>query len=285
MRSNLNAFNLVRESNFQELLKRLQQEPGVWQPLAGGTDVMVFLNAGKLTHKNFVDITTIAELQGIRVTPAHIEIGALVTYSETLDHELLQKEFPNLCHAARETGAPAIQNRGTLGGNVANASPIADSPPALLSYEAEVEVISTRGSRSIPYHAFHKSYKVTELAPDEIIRAVRLPRQSQDRVHFYRKVGTRRAQSISKTCLSLCLKRTSSKIESIAIGLGGVGAIPLRAAHTETLLTGKNPQSVVEDDVRLAIRKDCTPISDMRSTAEYRLGVTQNLLIDFLKKL
>jgi CO/xanthine dehydrogenase FAD-binding subunit len=129
----------------------LGREPGVWKPFAGGTDLMVLVEAGKLPHRKFLSIWKFAELRGIEVTPESLSIGALSTYTEIQRNAILQSEFPLLCRAASETGGVATQNRGTLGGNIANASPAADSPPALLVYDAEVQLISTEGTRRLSY--------------------------------------------------------------------------------------------------------------------------------------
>src|SRR5271156_3117019 len=158
-------------------LGRMASEPGVWKPFAGGTDLMVLLEAGKLPHKKFLNIWKLAELRGISVRSEHVTLGALTTYAEVQRHELLAREFPLLCRAAAETGSVATQNRGTLGGNIANASPAADSPPALIVYDAEIEIVSSRGTRHVPYHRFCHGYKKMDLHDDELIRAIRLPRE------------------------------------------------------------------------------------------------------------
>ena len=167
---------LVSPANLPDALGLLAGEPGFWQPFAGGTDLMVLLEAGKLPHKNYLNIWDLAELRGIIVTTKHITLGALTTYTEVQAHPILQEEFPMLCQAASETGGLAIQNRGTLGGNIVNASPAADSPPALLAYNAELELLSVRGSRWVPYQDFHTGYKQTVMQPDELLAHVRLPR-------------------------------------------------------------------------------------------------------------
>src|SRR5271170_5630804 len=137
------------------VLDRLSREPGVWKPFAGGTDLMVLLESGRLSHKRFLSIRKLPELRGIEVTQEHATIGALTTYTDVRRHEALAREFPLLARAASETGGIATQNRGTLGGNIANASPAADSPPALLVYDAQLELISAAGARWVPYMRFH----------------------------------------------------------------------------------------------------------------------------------
>src|SRR5277367_3041183 len=181
-------------------LERMASEPGVWRAFAGGTDLMVLLEAGKLPHRKFLNIWNLGELRGIAATAEHVTLGALTTYSEVQRHEILAREFPLLCRAAAETGSVATQNRGTLGGNIANASPAADSPPALLVYNADLELVSASGSRWLPYHGFWTGYKQTNLRPDELIRAIRVARPRGTWKQYFRKVGTRRAQAISKIC-------------------------------------------------------------------------------------
>src|SRR5882762_1709589 len=155
MRSNVPAFKLVAPGTLDLALRMISSEPGVWKQFAGGTDLMVLFEAGKLTHERFVSIWQLDELRGIEVDDEYVRIGALTTYAEIRANEIMQKEFPMLCRAAAETGGLAIQNRGTLGGNIVNGSPAADSPPALLVYEAELELVSPRGTRKLPYRDFH----------------------------------------------------------------------------------------------------------------------------------
>src|SRR5437588_3971265 len=187
MRAYLPACELILPATLNEALDVLARDIGAWKPFAGGTDLMVLLEAGKLPHQNYVNIWNLKELRGIEVTDDQVILGALTTYTEVQNHPVLRTEFPMLCEAARETGGIAIQNRGTLGGNIVNASPAADSPPALLAYDAELELISKSGARRIPYSRFHCGYKQMDLRTDELLRAIRLPRMS-DRFHYYRKV-------------------------------------------------------------------------------------------------
>jgi len=169
MRANVPAYQLISPSSLGEALQVLSSEPGVWKPFAGGTDLMVLLEAGKLAHKQYINIWNLDELRGIVVAESHVTLGALTTYTQVQASPVLQAEFPMLCQAAGETGGLAIQNRGTVGGNIINASPAADSPPALLAYDAELELVSSTGARWIPYHGFHTGYKQMLLRPDELL--------------------------------------------------------------------------------------------------------------------
>jgi CO/xanthine dehydrogenase FAD-binding subunit len=275
--------------------------PGDVAPFAGDTDLMVLLEAGKLPKRRFLDVWRVPELRGITATDDETVIGALSTYTDLLESSIVAAAYPLLCAAARETGAVAIQNRGTVGGNIANASPAADLPPALLVYDAELELASVRGTRRVPYHAFHSGYKKMDLAPDELIVSVRLPRPSGAQRQSYRKVGTRRAQAISKICFAgvveflphaglppeggrhtTAMGGGSRTIRQIRIAFGSVAPTVVRARAAEAVLRGRtvDPQTIAE--ARRALVEDIAPIDDLRSTANYRLTVAGNLLEEFL---
>jgi CO/xanthine dehydrogenase FAD-binding subunit len=255
-----------------EALDLMAVEPGVWRPFAGGTDLMVLFEAGKLDHRRFLSIWRLAELRGIAETAEFVTVGALTTYTDVLRHEILGREFPLLAEAARNTGGIATQNRGTLGGNIVNASPAADSPPALLVYNAELELVSTRGSRRLPYRDFHTGYKQMQIAPDELLSAIRLRRDTSRFRQYYRKVGTRKAQAISKVCFAGLMDRATGEAR---IALASVAPVPLRCARTEAAIAaGLDPLAALAGEI--------SPIDDIRSVAAYRRRVAQNLLRDFL---
>src|ERR1700746_2174368 len=176
MRSYVPGYELQEPRNLADVLERMAREPGVWQPFAGGTDLMVLLEAGKLPHRKFLSIWQFAELRGFEVSSESLSIGAASTYSGIQRNAILQREFPLLCRAASETGSVAPQNRGTLGGNIANASPAADSPPALMVYDAEVELISAKGARRVAYRDFHIGYKKMLMHDDELVWRIHLNR-------------------------------------------------------------------------------------------------------------
>jgi CO/xanthine dehydrogenase FAD-binding subunit len=285
MRSYVPGYELQEPRNLADALERMAREPGAWKPFAGGTDLMVLLEAGKLPHRKFLSIWKLPELRGIAVTPSHVTLNALTTYSEIRRHEVLASEFPLLCRAAAETGSIATQNRGTLGGNIANASPAADSPPALLVYNAELELVSANGSRWVPYHGFWKGYKQIALSDNEMIRAVRLPRKNGLSKQFYRKVGTRRAQAIAKVCFAGAAQLDAGRIVDVRIALGSVAPTVLRAIETEKVLLGEKPMPAILQVAQDALAREITPINDIRSTARYRLRVAQNLLAEFCESL
>jgi CO/xanthine dehydrogenase FAD-binding subunit len=263
----------------------MAKEPGVWKPFAGGTDLMVLLEAGKLPRKKFLNIWNLAELRGIETSADHVTLGALTTYTEVRRHEILAREFPLLCRAAAETGSVATQNRGTLGGNIANASPAADSPPALLVYDAEIEIVSASGVRWIPYQQFHSGYKQMDLQPAELIRRVRVPRNKNAWRQYFRKVGTRRAQAISKVCFAAAARMDPGRIGDVRIVLGSVAPTALRAVRTEEVLRGQRPEPAILKVAQDALAREIAPIDDIRSTLRYRRAVARNLLAEFIESL
>jgi len=278
-------YQLTTPASLADALTLLESEPGVWKPFAGGTDLMVLLEAGKLAHRNYVNIWGLNELRGIEVTETHVTLGALTTYTEVQTNPILRREFPMLCQAASETGGLAIQNRGTLGGNIVNASPAADSPPALLAYDGEIELLSTRGSRWLPYQGFHTGYKQMHIDSDELLARIRLPRNTAGLTHYYRKVGTRKAQAISKVCFAAVGNTDQGKIVDTRIVVGSVAPIVVRCVQTEAALRGQKPDQQTVDTACATLLREISPIDDIRSTAKYRLQVAKNLLADFLASL
>lgn len=286
MRAYVPDYEMKTPTDLKDALQILARNPNEWKVFAGGTDLMVVFETGKLTHKKFLNINNILELKDLVISEEDILIGAGCTYTQIQNHPVIQREFPLLVNAAKLTGAVAIQNRGTLGGNIANMSPAADTPPALLAYDADVILISSKGYRVLSYKYFHQDYKKCDLRPSEIIMAVRL-RRSQGNTHsYYRKVGTRSAQAISKVCMAATASIfRGQKIEWAHIGLGSVGPIPLRATATEHFLFQKEltPANIAE--ARKVLMNEIKPIDDIRSEAMYRSQVAGNLLTEFLEGL
>lgn len=286
MRSFIPEYEMKNPENLKEALEILAKNPGEWKIFAGGTDLMVLFESGKLSHKKFLNIHSLPELQEIVVNEEDILIGAGCTYGKIQAHPIIKKEFPLLAQAAKVTGAVAIQNRGTLGGNIANMSPAADSPPALLAYNADIILLSTKGYRVLAYRYFHQAYKQCDLRPQELISAIRLQRNQGITHDYYRKVGTRSAQAISKVCMAATTSLQSNrKIHWIRLGLGSVAPIPLRPLRTELFLNQKVVTSEVLQEARKILLSEITPIDDIRSEALYRREVAGNLLTEFLEKL
>lgn len=274
MRGYVPAYEIVTPSGLEEALRLLAEG---FTPLAGGTDLMVVLTAGKLPPARFVNIWKLRELQGVGVTAETVRLGALTTYAQIQRHQVLRDEFPNLVQAAALSGAAAIQTRGTLGGNIVNASPAADSPPALLAYGARLELISPRGTREVDYADFHTGYKQMKREPDELVSAVLLPRLA-GRVHYYRKVGTRRAQAISKVCVAAAAVRDNGVLQGVRIGIGSVAPTVVLARRTAEALEGQKPGADLAREAARRVLEEISPIDDIRSSRAYRARVTANLV-------
>lgn len=285
MRAFLPSFTLRSARTLDEALTLLAQPDPRCRPLAGGTDLMVQLAADALRHHHFLSIWGIGELRAIDVQPDRIGIGALATFTDLQRHPLVCAELPLLVAAAREIGGVANQNRATIGGNIANASPAADSAPALLVYDAEVEVASLRARRRVPYAAFHLGYKQLDLAADELITRVWLPRSRDAAAQSYRKVGARRAQAISKVCFAASAATFERRIRDVRLAFGSVAPTVLRARRTEQLLEDAELTPSVIDLAAATLAAELAPIDDIRSTARYRALVAQNLLREFLQTL
>jgi CO/xanthine dehydrogenase FAD-binding subunit len=255
------------------------------RPLAGGTDLMVPFAAGRLPDRQFLNLWRLEELRGITVTGGEVTLGALTLFREVAAHPILQKEFPNLVRSAKATGALAIQSRGTLGGNIANGSPAADTPPSLLAYGAELELTSLRGARWVPYADFHTGYKRSLLAPDELITRIRLARSREGGFHYFRKVGTRQAQAIAKVSLAAWARVQEGRIQDLRLALGSVAPTPIRAKGTELVLLGQADSGLPHGAALEALKADICPIDDLRASAAFRRRVAGNLLVDMLKAL
>src|ERR1700732_3680159 len=282
MRSNPSDYEMTALPSLHSTVSLLAREPGVWLPIAGGTDVMVQYAAGKLPARKLVSIWNLPELRRIEATPGEIQIGAACTYTDLRKHALVAREFPLLCSAARWTGGIANQNRGTIGGNIVNASPAADSLPALLAYDAELILVSVRGERRLPYVSFHTDYKQTLMAPDELVKAVCLPRLFVAYFSHARKVGARNAQAISKVCIAALGRMADSVVEDVRIALGSVAPVPLRLTETEQIVKGQTIDSNLLFLARKAVADKIQSIDDIRSTARYRAAVAGNLVAEFL---
>jgi CO/xanthine dehydrogenase FAD-binding subunit len=285
MRADPAEYELVSPISLSAVVSLLAQGPNQWLPIAGGTDVMVQFASGKLAARKLVSLWNLPELRRIDVTPAEVIIGACCTYTDVLSHEIVSREFPLLASAARWTGGIANQNRGTLGGNIVNASPAADSLPALLVYEAELILVSARGERRIPYVDFHTGYKQTVLAPGELIRAVCLARRFTACVSYSRKVGARNAQAISKVLVAALGRVVSGAVEDIRIGAGCGAPTPVRLRETERAVRGKRIDDALISQARKTAVSEIRPIDDIRSTAAYRAAVMGNLVAEFLQLL
>ena len=285
MRADPSEYELIVPANLGDALTLLAERPKEWLPIAGGTDVMVQFAAGLLGTRKLLSIWNLPELRRIEVFPDEIRIGAGSTYTDLRKHEPVAQEFPLLARAASWTGGIANQNRGTLGGNIVNASPAGDSLPALLVYEAELILVSARGERRVPYLDFHAGYKRMQLAEDELILAICLKQRFSNWVSYARKVGARNAQAIAKVCVAALGRIESGKVGDVRIALGSVAPIPIRLRETERALSGKRLSAETVAMARRTAMAETQPIDDIRSTTRYRAAVAGNLVGEFLEML
>jgi OHCU decarboxylase len=285
MRSDPAEYDLVAPGSLAAVVSLLAQNPGEWLPIAGGTDVMVQYAAGKLQAHKLVSLWNLPELRRIEISESEVAIGAGCTYTDVREHSTIQQEFPLLASAARWTGGVANQNRGTLGGNIVNASPAADSLPALLVYEAELILASARRERRVKYVDFHTGYKKTLLAADEVIRTICVPRRFTEYISYSRKVGARNAQAISKVCVAALGRIVDGVAGDVRVAAGSVAPTPLRLRKTERFLQGKPINATVVRQAREIAAAEIQPIDDIRSTSKYRAAVLGNLVAAFLQKL
>jgi CO/xanthine dehydrogenase FAD-binding subunit len=294
MRSNAAEYGLISAPTLGETLGLLAE--GAFIPIAGGTELMVALGAGRLTQRRLLSINHLRELRFITTTPSHITIGSGTTFTDIRYSAAIAENFPLLTQAASWTGSIANQNRGTIGGNIVNGSPAADSPPALLAYEAVLTLISASGTRMLSYSDFHLGYKRSALAPGELLYSITLPRKFAAYRSYARKVGTRNAQAISKVALACVALVTEGPdnpgiriIQDIRIGAASLRETPTRCTATEQAILNHPiiretlPATIAA--ARAALATEARPIDDIRSTAKYRAAVAANLLEEFLRQL
>lgn len=285
MRSNPADYRVEAPSNLHDAVALLSDVRRFWTPIAGGTDLMVQYAAGNLRERNLLGIWNVGELRAIDEGEREIRIGAACTFTDLRENDLIRRELPLLAQVAGWVGGIANQNRGTLGGNIANASPAGDSLPALLAYDAELMLISTRGTRRVPYRTFHLGYKKTAMERGELIQAICLPRRGPGYVSYARKVGTRNAQAISKVCVTALARKSGDVLEDVRVAVGSVAPFPLRLAGIESLLEGQRLDRGLMEKASKAVYFAIQPIDDIRSTARYRAVVCANLITEFLEKL
>ena len=267
----------LRPDSLAEALRLRAAHAGAAVPICGGTDLMVGWNLAHAPMPGCIDLSGLRELQRIEVHVDRVVIGAGASCAQIASHPEIRAHWPMLAASARQTGSIAIQNRATLGGNIMNASPAADNPPALLAYGATLQLGSTRETRSIDYAGFHTGYKQTQAAPDELLLSVTLPRPPAGSIHFYRKVGTRQAQAISKVALAALLQWEDERLATARFGFASVAPVPLLARALAQRLLHCERGRIESARVAAALAADLAPIDDIRSTALYRRRVATNL--------
>jgi CO/xanthine dehydrogenase FAD-binding subunit len=285
MRGNPESHELIAVGNLSDALAQLSAAPGMWTPIAGGTEIMVAHAAGRLNTPRLINLWGLPELDFIRLNNGWLSIGGGVTFGHIRRHATIATDFPLLARAAGWIGSIANQNRATIAGNIVNGSPAADAPPALLVYDAEIELISQAGTRRIPYADFHLGYKQSVLQPDELVLALHLPRRFTKHRQYLRKVGTRKAMAITKVALAATAIVENTILTEIRLAAASVADRPVRLTATEAALQGNKINAAVLQSARKALLSEVKPIDDIRSTAAYRKQVAANLLEEFLLEL
>jgi CO/xanthine dehydrogenase FAD-binding subunit len=285
MRGNPESHELIGATSLSEVLAQLIASPGTWTPIAGGTELMVAHAAGRLNAPKLINLWGLPELNFIHVNDSSIAIGGGVTFGQIRRHETIASDFPLLSKAASWIGSIANQNRATIAGNIVNGSPAADAPPALLVYDAEIELISSRGTRRIPYADFHLGYKQSVLEAEELVLALHLPRRFANHRQYLRKVGTRKAMAITKVALAATAIVQDGFFAEVRLAAASVADRPIRMLATEAALTGNQLTSETWQAARKELLGEVRPIDDIRSSADYRKQVAVNLLEEFLQEL
>ena len=247
--------------------------------LAGGTDVGLWVTKQHRELRTLVYTNRVRELRTIALSTTHLEIGAAVTLTDAAAH--IVKHYPGLDELFKRFASPPIRNTGTLGGNIANGSPIGDSMPALMVAGTTLVLESTQGVREVALENFYIDYRQTDLRAGEFVRTIRIPLPGQDTILGSHKVSKRFDQDISAVCTAYRLKLDGERVRSFRMACGGLAATVKRAPRCEAALNGHpwNQESI--DSATAALAEDFTPITDMRATAEYRLRCAQNLLRRF----
>ena len=259
----------VQPHSLEEAVRHLEEDPGL-VPAAGCTDLMIRGVEALHQMDRVIDLLSIPELRGIREVEGGLEIGATTPFSEIRQSAAVRSAFPALARAAGQIGGWQIQNRATLGGNLANASPAGDSLPVLLALDATLVLASVRGLREISYDGFHSGYRKTALQPGEIVARIRLPLPATGTVQAFRKVGTREAQAISKVVVAMAGRIEDGRIAEIRLAAGSVAPTPIRLRAAEDAIRGQAAGPETADLAGREAAGAVTPIDDVRSTAEYR---------------
>jgi CO/xanthine dehydrogenase FAD-binding subunit len=285
MRGNPEAHRMIAPGTLAGVLELMAAEPGEWTPIAGGTELMVAHAAGRLSEQKLVSLWGIPDLRFIEIRSDGIIVGGGVTFRDLRARVEIAGQLPLLAKAASWIGSIANQSRATLGGNLVNGSPAADSSPALLVYDAEIELVSVRGNRRIPYSNFHTGYKRNVMSADELLFAVHFPLRFGQHRQYLRKVGTRRAMAVAKVALAATALVEDGLITEIRLAAASLAAFPTRLFQTENALLGKPATPEAVQSARRVLQEEAKPIDDIRSTGEYRKRVAANLLEEFLLEL
>lgn len=244
--------------------------------IAGGTDICVFMNKRAYSPSTLMSFCNLSELNSISLENESIKVGATATLAQL--EEFVKTRVPEFHDLLWVFGSPQIRNAGTLAGNIANASPIADTPPFLFVMDAVLNLEGSKGTRSVRINDFYKGYKKFDMQTDEFIASITIPLPKAGELVRLYKVSRRKHLDISTNTAAFRLKLSSNKIDSITIAYGGVAPVILRLPKTEAFLTGKALElSLFEEAAEIAV-SEISPISDVRGSKEFRLQLAKNLL-------
>ena len=281
----ISAIEVYSPKTLPEAYRHLQELNGRAKLLAGGTDLMVQLHDRVGVAPAYLNIWGLNELRGIEDRGDHLRIGALTTYTQIIKSPLVKQYCRILIDASKTVGGVQIQNRGTIGGNIVNASPAGDTLPILSAFEAQLELGNSRGGRVVAFIEFYTGYRQTILAPDELVVAVRLPKSQPNEQLFFQKVGSRQALVISKVVMAIKAQiDTEKKIHSIQIGVGSVAPTVMRLQQTEAMLQAQILTDELIASARQTAMQEVKPITDVRSTEHYRRAITGRVLEKFLRQ-
>ena len=286
MRAYLPDYHLEKARSLDEALRILSKKKDEdLTIIAGGTDLMVRFAEGSLQQRRFLSIEGIKELKGIKESKDQIEIKCLTTFSEISGHKSIKKYVPLVSIAAKEIGSIAIQNRATIGGNIMNASPAADSPPTLLVYDASLKLVSSGGERIVDIKDFYLGYKKMNVRKDEILQSVIINKPIRQAKGYFRKVGPRNAMAISKVVLAGTGIKDKGIIKHIRLSFGSLAPTVVRATKVEEFVIGKKFGFELVKNAKELLYHEISPIGDIRSTEEYRRAVAGNILEQCLETL
>lgn len=259
----------VTPRSLDEAIRHLSEHPEL-RPVAGCTDLLVADPQEIASLPGVLNLLSVPELRGIRWVGETLEVGATTTFSEIGAARTVQQNFPSLAAAATQIGGWQIQNRATLGGNMANASPAGDSLPVLLALDAAVVLVGPLGERTMAYSEFHVGYRETAIRPGEIIGRIRLPRPRPDTVQLFRKIGTREAHAISKIVVALSARVDGDQIVEYRLAAGSVAPVPVRLSLVEEAILSRQLNAETAEEAGRLAADSVEPIDDVRSTAAYR---------------
>jgi len=275
----VNEVKYFRPRSSSELNDLLGQLPTSFQTVAGTTDFIPATRRGAEYPAAILDISKLDAFREIKEEGGRISIGAAITMAELLENELIVSKCPVLASASKSVGSPLTRNRATVGGNIANASPSADTAPVLLTLNADVHLLATDATRrQVPLTSFFKDYKKTERKENELIIGFSFDTPAPGLWSRFAKVGQRSGAAISVANMSVIIDRDGNRCRDIAVAFGAVAPVPLRAAATEKAVKGKTFSDQLVAECSEAVQSDISPISDIRGSAEYRRHVAANIL-------